>query len=77
MKKVTYADVKRLGLSGLIALGLTAAQAQAAIDVTAAVGGVTDAQTAILAVIAALMTMATVLFGITMVYRFLNKKSGV
>lgn len=61
--------------AGLMAFA--AGQSQAVIDVTAATGGVLDAQVAILAVIGALMTMATVTFGITHVYRFLSKKSGV
>lgn len=51
--------------------------ASAVVDITGALSGVTDAQTAILAVIGALMTLATTLFGIMMVYKFLHKKSGV
>ena len=77
LRGMSRSQIQALGVSGLMALGFTAEQAQAAIDVTTAVQGVTDAQTAILSVIAALMTLATTLFGIMMVYRFLNRKSGV
>ena len=58
-------------------LSLFASPAFAVIDITAATTGIADAETAILAVIAALMAMATGLYGIMMVYRFVNKKSGV
>ena len=57
-------------------LALLASPAFATIDVTTALTGIADAQTAILAVIGALMTLATTLFGIMMVYRFLHRKSG-
>lgn len=62
-------------LAGLF--GLFASPAFAVIDVSAATLGISDAQTAIMAVISGLMTLATALFGIMMVYRFVNKKSGV
>lgn len=62
--------------TGIALVGATT-PSYAVIDITAATGGVLDAQTAILAVIGALMTLATTLFGIMMVYRFLQKKSGV
>jgi len=65
-------------VTGLVTMAVGTAQpANATIDVTTALSGVTDAQTAILAVIGALMTLATTLFGIMMVYKFLHKKSGV
>jgi len=51
--------------------------AHAVIDVSAATTGISDASVAILAVIAALMTLATTVYGIMMVYRFVSKKSGV
>lgn len=51
--------------------------AYAAIDVTDALAGILEAQVAILAIIGALIVMATVLFGVTMVYRFLRRRSGV
>jgi len=66
-------------LLGLFAsvFSLLAGSAFAVIDVTAATTGISDASTAILAVIAALMTLATTVYGIMMVYRFVSKKSGV
>lgn len=70
MKKLFFAVV------GLVT-GFFATAAHAVIDVTAATGGVLDAQVAILSVIGALMTMATVAFGISKVLRFLEKRSGI
>jgi hypothetical protein len=61
----------------VLAVGFASSPAFAVIDVVAATTGISDAQTAILSVIAGLMTLATTLFGIMMVYRFVSKKSGV
>lgn len=63
-------------LVGVVA-GLCSFGANAAIDITAATSGVLDAQVAMLAVLGALLTMSTVLLGVSMVQRFLGKKSGV
>jgi hypothetical protein len=45
----------------------------AAIDTTAATGGITDAQTAVLAVIAAMITMAVAVWGTKKVLRFFGR----
>lgn len=58
-----------LGLGALVGLS----QAHAAIDIAAATAGITDASTAVLAVMGALITMAAVIFGVTKVYHLLKK----
>lgn len=45
----------------------------AAIDITAATGGISDAQTAVLAVLAAMITMAAAIFGVKKVLRLLGR----
>lgn len=47
--------------------------AQAAIDVTAATTGISDAQTAVLAVLAAMITMAAAIYGVKKVLRLLGR----
>lgn len=49
------------------------ALSHAAIDVTAATTGVSDAQTAVLAVLAAMITMAAAIFGVKKVLRLLGR----
>lgn len=56
-------------------LGLVT-QAHAAVDITAVLAGVTDAGTAILAVIGALLVLSTSIFGIVKVYKFVSGKAG-
>lgn len=46
----------------------------AAIDTTAATTGITDVQTALLAVIAAVTTMVIAIWGAVKVFRFFGKK---
>lgn len=64
----------KLGISaaGFAALVLSQG-AQAAIDVTAATTGISDAQTAVLAVLAAMITMAAAIFGVRKVLRLLGR----
>ena len=50
--------------------------AHAVIDITAATGGITDAQVALLALLAALIALSAAIFGVVKVYGFLRKKSG-
>jgi hypothetical protein len=50
--------------------------ANAAIDVTATTQGITDAQTALLAVIGGLVSLSVALFGISKVYAFIKRKAG-
>lgn len=60
----------------LAVIGATLATAQAAnaaIDITAATGGVSDAQTAVLGVLAVMITMAAAIFGIKKVLGLLNR----
>lgn len=53
--------------SGLVALTLPSF---AAIDVTAATAGITEAQTAVLAVLAAMITMGVAVWGVRKVLKF-------
>lgn len=75
-QKLKNAYIKRT--AQLMALGMTfaAASAQAAIDVTTVISGVTDAGVAITSVITALLALSVSLFGIVKVYRFVSSKSG-
>lgn len=61
-------------LSGLFAimLGFAAVPAFAVIDITAVTTGITDAQTAMLSILAALLALAIALFGVTMVYKYVK-----
>lgn len=47
--------------------------AQAAVDITAATTGISDAQTAVLGVLAAMITMAAAVFGIRKVLKLLGR----
>lgn len=63
------------------ALGLTVAQVMQSahavgIDTTAALAGVTDAQTALLALLGGMIGLSAAIFGVVKVYGFLRKKSG-
>lgn len=62
---------KRVGAT-LGTLALTA-PAFAAIDTTAAVGGVTDAQTAIIVVLGAMITMVAAIFGLKKIKGLLGR----
>lgn len=68
--------MKNYHLLPVAGLMLVSASSFAVIDVTAVTTGITDAQTALLAVIGGLMALSVALFGITKVYRFVSKKSG-
>lgn len=58
----------------VLGLVLVAAGAQAqSIDTTAAIGGVTAASTAVLAVLGAMITMAAAVFGLKKVLRLLGR----
>lgn len=52
------------------ALSVLAGASNAAIDVTAATAGITDAQTAVLAVLAAMITMGVAVWGVRKVLKF-------
>jgi hypothetical protein len=71
-------NAKQVSL-GLLASCLlsTSAASFATIDVIAVTAGVTDATTAMTTIIMALMTMAVTLFGIGLVYKYLDKRSPV
>lgn len=53
-----------------------ATSAHAVIDVSAATNGIGDVQTALLAIIGALLAMAMAIYGINAVYNFMKRKSG-
>jgi len=64
----------KFGRLALIATPLLAsAPAFAAIDVTSATAGISDAQTAVLAVLAALIVMSAAVFGVKKVLRLLGR----
>lgn len=72
-----FKKLKAIALAAFTGLlGLFAVPSFAAIDVTAVTTGITDAQTALTTVITALMALSVALFGITMVYRFVKRRSG-
>jgi len=71
-KLQSLARVAGVSLAGFGALVLSTG-AQAAIDITAATTGITDAQTAVLAVLAAMITMAAAIFGVKKVLRLLGR----
>jgi len=58
--------------AGLALVGVVASPAFAAIDVTAATTGITDASTAVLAVLGAMITMGAAVFGLKKVKRLIG-----
>lgn len=68
----SLARVAGVSLASFGALVLSSG-AQAAIDVTAATTGISDAQTAVLAVLAAMITMAAAVFGVKKVLRLIGR----
>lgn len=63
-----------VGGSGLVAAYLVGSPAFAVIDIAAATTGISDASTAVLAVLAAMITMAAAVFGVYKVLGLINKK---
>lgn len=63
---------------GLVAAGVlvSVGSANAAIDITAATAGITDASTALLSLLGALIALSATIFGVVKVYGFLSKKAG-
>lgn len=61
---------RAIGVTGAALTALVAGHANAAIDITAATAGITDASTAVLGVIAAMITMAVAVWGVKKVLRF-------
>lgn len=66
------ARVAGVSLAGFGALVLSSG-AHAAVDVAAATTGISDAQTAVLAVLAAMITMAAAVFGVKKVLRLIGR----
>lgn len=66
------ARIAGVSLAGFGALVLSSG-AHAAIDVAAATTGISDAQTAVLAVLAAMITMAAAVFGVKKVLRLIGR----
>jgi hypothetical protein len=58
------------------ALLVLSTASQAAIDVTAATTGISDAATALGLIIAALLALSVGIFGVSKVYGFISKKAG-
>lgn len=70
---------KLMSLKTVVPAVLTAVSsvpAFAAVDTAAMTAGITEAQTAILAVIGALIALSVAIFGVTKVYSFISKKAG-
>ena len=61
---------RAVSAAGLLALSVPSF---AAIDVTAATGGIADAQTAVLAVLGVMITMAAAIYGVKKVLRLIGK----
>lgn len=66
------ANVSRLFLLGVLVLA-SAGSAMAATDVTAATTGIADAQTAVLSVLGAMVTMAAAVFGVRKVLKLIGR----
>jgi hypothetical protein len=60
-------------VAGGVALLATAAHADGGIDITAATSGISAAQTALLGVLAAMLTMAVAVWGVKKVLRFFGR----
>jgi len=58
---------------GALTLALVAGSSFAAVDITAATGGIADAQTAVLAVLAVMITMAAAVFGVRKVLKLIGR----
>lgn len=74
-KRLAKRLINSMGVAGALAF-VTAQANAAAIDVTAITTGITEAQTAVLAVIAALLAMSTAIFGLSKVYAFVRRRAG-
>lgn len=73
-KSLALRLAKQAGVSLAAFSALVLSQgAHAAIDITAATAGITDAQTAVLAVLAAMITMGAAIFGVKKVLRLLGR----
>jgi TRAP-type uncharacterized transport system fused permease subunit len=68
--------MKNFVLFMLVSLLSMAGLSQAAIDTTTVLSGITDAGTAIAAVIGGLMALSVSIFGIAKVYSFISRKAG-
>lgn len=66
--------VKVIVLAG--AISASAAASAAGVDTSSVTAGITDVQTAILAVIGALTGLSVAIFGVTKVYGFIKRKAG-
>ena len=62
-----------IGKLALVSAALVGGSAFAVIDVTAATAGVADAQTAVLAVIAVMLTLAVAVYGLKKVIRLFGR----
>jgi len=68
---------QKLAVLVIVAMaGSSAMAAGTGIDVSAVTSGISDAQTAILAVLTALLAMSTAIFGLAKVYAFVKRRAG-
>lgn len=70
MKKNLY---RRLAGMAAAASILAVSSAHAVIDTTAATGGISDAQTAVLVVLGAMITMSAAVYGVKKILRLLGR----
>lgn len=71
-----FKQVKSLKIAVPALLVAASAPAFAVIDTAAMTSGITEAQTAILTVIGALIALSVAIFGVTKVYSFISRKAG-
>lgn len=67
--------VRKMGVAAALVF-VTGIASAAGIDTTAVLLGITDAQTAVLAIITALLAMSTAIFGLAKVYAFVRRRAG-
>lgn len=69
-------SIKAVVVVAAVTASFAASAAGAGIDTTAVTSGITDAQTAILAVIGSLTALSVAIFGVAKVYGFIKRKAG-
>lgn len=68
--------IKSLAVAAVGAVSMMAMNAHAAIDITAATTGVTDAQAALVSLLGVFLGLSTTILGLTMVYKYIARKAG-
>jgi hypothetical protein len=77
LMKTSKRNLRKLAAAGsALVVGMVAQSAHAAIDTTSTLAGITEAQTAVLAILGGLLAMSVAIFGIVKVYGFVKRKAG-